>query len=630
MKKAHPDILSPIAKGGKEKYFIFKIPATYNTTVVMATVRQVIQTLILSVVIFSCLEPQGDHYEPIKSPEESDITINLSGVNGDDTVYIDGVTNFTYEVNGFPLMLLGAEVKLNDQSVNIGPFAGNSFTIDPRQHPEGFHKMHVKLIARSESGSLASRLSEERIQISVELNAILDSTPAEEAEIIKIDTTGGTLVIHWNKYKKRNFASYTVRKQCAQSYDSYNLYQCEEVVITDPSTTSWTDHGYVGGRVTYTVDITTHLQATFGKLREYWWKPKFTTEVDNKGNATIRWRKPPFYNNIQKCIIEPDGPIKIELPLTDTVYVVPQPLLFAYLHDFKLSLISAHPDRSQTFLHEYYFGTRYFLPAVIPMLYHSQEKLYYGRNSDRIVIMDENLGVMQEIPGYLHYQTSFNSTYFVSMRDNNFYNVDPHTLQETRILESGNTGVTDFVIADNGLIAFSCWEGFRVVDTQNGVEKFAAIPNSPAYYTLSPSGIYLITNNKTIYRYNGTSFISQGVMPAGFEPEQRFTFAANDDIIGTFDPPAGGPTYIMAYDITTRTLKYSVEVAEEGVERLVLDPISKKILVDLWDSNYLFDPETQKLTFLGRNYTTLHNGKLFAQHFRGPDFVYVIDASVFE
>ncbi|HEX6224572.1 MAG TPA: hypothetical protein VFZ52_09190, partial [Chryseolinea sp.] len=586
----------------------------------MSLSKTAFRTLFLSTIVFSCLEPQGENYVPITSPEESNITVNLFGVEENDTIYIDGITTFTYEVDGFPLMLTGSEVKLNSQMVYIPDYSGNSFVINPKLYPEGFYKMHVKLIARSESGSLAARLNEETIEVSLSLNVILDSTPAPVAEITKIDTTGGVLTIHWNKYDKRNFASYTVRKECPRSNDPYSLDLCEDVVITDPSITSWTDHDYVGGRVKYAVHITTHLQTTFGTPTEFWWKPTFTTNVDEKGNATIRWHKTPFYLSTKKYIIEAEFPIKFESPITDTVYLVPDPLRFAILNDFKVTMVSDNSNRSQTFLHQYYLGTRYELPTVRPLLYHAQEKLYYGRNGTLTVVMDENLNVIHQKEEKFLFQTSISSSYFVTLSDNNFYNVDPYTLEKTLLMETGHTYVGgNYVIAENGLIGFPCWKGFRVMDSHTGQEKFAAIPNNPPYYKLSTSGKYLIGNNKAVYRYDGNAFAYEGTMPASFDPNYTFIFNSKDNIVGTHVDPASGRTQIIEYDITTRTAISTIETMKDSPENLSLDPVSKKVLVDLWTYALLLDPETQKISNLGGyDGLSLLNGKLFAEHYLSP------------
>jgi hypothetical protein len=262
------------------------------------------------------------------------------------------------------------------------------------------------------------------------------------------------------------------------------------------------------------------------------------------------------------------------------------------------------------------------------LVYHAQEKLYYGRDGNLTVVMDENQKVIhQKVENFL-FQTSFSSSYFVTMSANNFYNVDPYTLEKTLLLETGHTYVGgNYVIAENGLIGFPCWKGFRVMDTHTGQEKFAAIPNNPPYYKLSPSGKYLISNNKAVYRYDGNAFVYEGAMPASFNPNYPFIFNSKDNIVATYVAPASDRTQIITYDITTRTAISTIETIKYYPENLYLDPVSKKILID----SFLLDEETQKITNLGGyNGLSILNGKLFAEHYLSPDRVFVINASIYE
>lgn len=551
--------------------------------------------------VTSCLDPSGEVFVDIPHPEPGAITLDLANVS-EDTIIIDRLTTLQVSVTGF------SPININDVTMTLGshPLAGvGGFQVYPPNFESGFYILTVHVKGNAGTGSLAHMLGQESFDLTRQYPVIIDKELPSAIDIVKVDTSSGTLTIFWNKCKKRNFTEYEVYKSDANTRSTW-------ATLTNANDTSWTDPTYVGGPVEYTIIANTHMGRTWGNPLLYNWDPEITITIE-EGFATARWKQTPFYNNTSKYILTGTGLMYTEASLTDTVYAIPYPVSFGGASVFNVKLVSQSEWYSQTISKEYYIGDRYYWPVVIPRLYNSKEKLYYGleyMNGGRTVVMDEDLNMEFAENGLYWSAISSNGEYFVSHINNDFYFTDPHTLVNTLALETGEEYVGDFVIADNGLIGFHCAAGYRVVDIMTGDVKFSLNGSLSHAARLSPLGNVVIDRQNNIYRYTGSTFDLTETIPLSYSA--NMVFVDEDIILITDYNYQEEVTYLVEYNINTLTEISRTNMGAESIQSMQFDPVSKKILLDKSIWYYMYDPETKQTHMLTTNFMTFLNGNLFA------------------
>lgn len=575
--------------------------------------RRHIPFLLMHLIITSCLDPAGDNFVDIDAPNPSQITLELSDITKD-TILIDGPTVFDYQLNGYPLRATEIDVHIGNQEVFATTSYGNSFEVNPSVFRSGYSIMSITITASTQNGSLANRLDEEYFEISRQFHVIIENDPAPPAEIIKLDSANGVLTIFWNKYPRQNFTRYEVTKLC---FDGYVPSSCWETSIETANDTSWTDPGYVGGKVVYRVDVVTEVGFTRGIEMEYNWQPEIVITMEN-GFSVMSWSKPLYYAHSVGYHVSPGVGFPFEAAVTDTSHTPTQRVPFGRNHDFGLTIVSDIQRMSAEFKKQYYVGTRKFLPSVPPFLYNSRENLYYGRSSPGLVVMDEDLNVIGSVSTRATWKISPNGQYFITIIGNDFYETNPFTLETTTLLlQAPSVYGANQVVADNGLIGFQTSTGYRVMDLNSGQEKYA--DNSTPYQNLSPSGNYLI-RFRDVLHYDGTSFVYEGTLTTDFG--LTYIFDENDDLIAS----RGHPTYGLAtFDIETRTRTLLLDLSNLTTP-LHYDPVSGKAMI-LSGWYEVFNPATGETESVSPRFTSLFNGRFFTYE---NNYVYTINHTYIE
>src|SRR5262249_31403486 len=110
------------------------------------------------------------------------------------------------------------------------PSFENSFYLDAPKIGTGIHKMQIKAVAKTNSGSLADRLNAERITITRNFVLAVDlSVP--DPRIVTLDSTSGVVRVSWQPFARRDFIRYRLVKQCLS--DNGNMQGCKTVYIDD-------------------------------------------------------------------------------------------------------------------------------------------------------------------------------------------------------------------------------------------------------------------------------------------------------------------------------------------------------------------------------------------------------------
>jgi hypothetical protein len=332
----------------------------------------------------------------------------------------------------------------------------------------------------------------------------------------------------------------------------------------------------------------------------------------------MSWSKPLYYAHSTGYLVSPGIGSTFSTVLSDTSFAPPDRAYFGTVYNFDLTIQSDVTTRSAKFTKQYFVGAQKFFPSVVPFLYNAKENLYYGRNSNGPVVMDEELNVLTATYAPALLKISPNGEYFITIRNSGFYSTDPITLETSLLFEVPSVSGGNQVVANNGLIGFQTSSGYRVVDLNSGQEKYA--DNSTTYQNLSPTGDYLI-RFRDVLHYDGTSFVLEGTLPADFG--LSYVFREDNDLISTYGNQATG---LAEFDIETRTMTTLGEVGTY-TEPLQYDPVSGKILVLQGSWYRVFNPATGKTDLVSPWFSSMFNGRFFAQE---GNYVYTVEHTYIE
>ncbi len=268
-------------------------------------------------------EPAGNNFVELDPPEENLlIGISLNDVNPSDTIYLYRNTSFsikTYPREG----LLETAVLLDNKEYKKYYDNSLSFVIYPDQLTEGVHKLTVKAVFSSGTGSLADRMGLEGYMGEVSWNIHVLRDPQDYFAVGYGINDEGFLEISWKNAAPESMIShYTIHAGLTQSSD---------IIINDATKKSFIDSGYVCGSAYY--EITTHLKDGFSFLKRLSFDkpaPKISFEDLGLDKLRVFWDTP-FANG--RFILR-DGNTTIASGIHDTTIIIPQ--IFGQTRQFYL------------------------------------------------------------------------------------------------------------------------------------------------------------------------------------------------------------------------------------------------------------------------------------------------------
>lgn len=563
--------------------------------------RTLFSFVVCTVLLVSCLEPDGENYRELTVP--STVVLELTGIPLQPIV-IDRPTTFQYVHEGLPIQVIEASVYFGELRAPDSHAGTGVYLVDPTRIPSGSYIMRVSVTGWVQNGSVASQLGAEKVTLTNEYQVIVDSAPPEPLEVIKFENADGKLKVYWNKSRRSNFEAYALMR-CI----SGNCIKIEKQNVND---TSWIDSDYIGGPVEYYVSVQSVISTVTGQAKTYEWKPEMQSEVKNQ-QVTLRWRKFPYATNIDKFTMTTHTGYPIDLPIGDTVITIPDKVEFG---DFKTARLSVTPKSGANIAFEsvFYVGKLHEPPVVIPRVYNAQAKLYYGYDwpsfgSVSVRVMDVDLNEVHREYSSLSIASSPNGQHLIGMLNGAFYKLDPSTLDRTLILDRGTPSVSDFSVADNGLLSF--YEGgiFKVYEPTSGLVKFSAAAFQRG--KLSTSGNSVMVSDRKVYRYNAGAFTLTGTLPADVDP---LAYDLNDKIIGTTG------TQTNLYDDQTCTLIKSLNMGTGNVHSVVVDPVSGTYTYVLQGIYHIYQPAEDRYILSTSSLPVTLNDHTFGVGFQGSVF----------
>lgn len=347
-------------------------------------------TLLLAIIfLFAACEydPSGNNFVELTPPEDYiPIEISLNDVSPSDTIYVYQNTSISIKTNS-PNDLLQAVVLLDGREYKSMLNNSLSFDINPDQLPEGVHKLTVKAIFTSGTGSLAEMMGLEAYMGELSWNIRVIHNPQELFKLGYRVNEEGFLEIFWeNTVPEISIEKYTVHSGFTQNSD---------ITINDATQKSFVDYGYVCGYAYY--EFRAYLKNGDSFLRQLTFEtPVPTVSFENLGldNLRIYWDKP-FANG--RFNLREDN-TRIASGMNDTTITIPQ--IFGENRMFSLEIRpqKAEYDNYENILSawgRFCQGTSLGLPNWELYAYNITDNIIYTRKFNSLVAFDAT--TLQEI-----------------------------------------------------------------------------------------------------------------------------------------------------------------------------------------------------------------------------------------
>lgn len=323
-------------------------------------------------------EPTGENFVELTPPEKTiPVKITLNDINPYDTIYVYQRTSFSLNIN-CPKNLIKGDILIDNQVYANVLDNSINFNVDPAQMTEGVHKLNVKAVFSSGSGSIADILGVEGYMGELAWNIKIIQKPETHFETHYRINKDGFLEIFWNS----DLPESIIERYMVHS----GLTQNADINITDPNQKSFIDYGYVCGYVYYEISICLKGGSVFHKQLSFD-KPAPTGvyfEDLSIDSLRVFWNKP-FANG--RFNLTCNSKI-IASGITDTTITIPQ--LFGENRQFSLEIRPKDPTYDN--LHNkfnawnwFFQGTSLGLPNWELYAYNKRDNILYTRKYSSLV-----------------------------------------------------------------------------------------------------------------------------------------------------------------------------------------------------------------------------------------------------
>jgi hypothetical protein len=202
----------------------------------------------------------GCLYKPVEEPltsvrlNSTTTSINLTGLTNGLVMPLYKKNTFQITVSPSGLKYYSIEVFVEDQLQFSQSSSSNyfSFELDPKNFSDGEKKIRILSKRSSGTKSLADLLGNEIVSSENSWKLLIDKTPPNQVSNSKIEIIDGKSIIKWDKPNKENFLEYNIVRTY---YSKTNQESSDTLKVTDPKLSSFHDTNYVGGKVSYQIDI---------------------------------------------------------------------------------------------------------------------------------------------------------------------------------------------------------------------------------------------------------------------------------------------------------------------------------------------------------------------------------------
>jgi hypothetical protein len=483
----------------------------------------------LSIILLqACYQPEGENFIEISKPDLSNLSINLDAAG--DTLYLSRGTTFTFTLPG--KIIEAYEVLIDGERYSLVTDArgDHEFYID-RYVGDGIRQLELRITCKSGSHSLADKVNLEKIEISKTWVLIVDGAVPDRLTVTHMDTTQGTMTVHWNRYSNWKFEGYTLVKKCQTST---GYVDCARIEIADSTQVQWTDTDYVGGPVYYRIDLRFSEGKVTGEEKYFISKAAITTEMLPDKKIKVSWTQPTFYKNISRIKFSQDGVLKKTLTdFSDTVFIVDNHYLFGRKIEKAFQLTNEGPTENISYTQNIDFvigkpvvsDPSYFSFYIGSALFSSKLGQYYlttiKNNTTYLEIFNENFEFIRErqfrlrsmaiSENGLHMYASF----YEPDADKDFiFQLDPETLDTTKTFSVktifGRSLGPKLEVSNDNLVAYSYTNTNGVGISRMPAREVLTWSNTDAIrsFSVSPDGKYYFHSGR-IYEIDADGVATQ-------------------------------------------------------------------------------------------------------------------------
>jgi hypothetical protein len=194
--------------------------------------------------------PSGSYHKDI-SIQVPQVHVTLN--NNSDTIAVCQTAYFEYSVDIGACKLYKINFYLDDEIIYTSREKATSIPFLSRNYEDGIYTLTMEIITGSGTGSLADNLGEEVFIFYKNWVVLIYNGPPTPVEIKNIQFVNGRLEITWQKYDKPNFWRYNLYRGSITRYGYFSSKMITHFI--DQNITSCIDWGYIGGDITYRVDV---------------------------------------------------------------------------------------------------------------------------------------------------------------------------------------------------------------------------------------------------------------------------------------------------------------------------------------------------------------------------------------
>lgn len=245
--------------------------------------------------VFGCdqikYSPSGvGNVGPQQAPDIRQIAISDSTLESD-TLYVSGTIIFNYNFTStYPI--IKTRVFWNGEFLSESKSGRGWFNFFTDRYEKGLGFLEFIFSLKSQSGSLASYLDREIIQVVKRIPVYIEPNYPPPVKITSMKLEEGTLRIRWEKYPYPNF-------------DYYKIYVNSKLCtkITDPNITFYDYKNYIGGNKVVRASVIISAKGLTNQSHAAYRHPYVPilekVEVNAFNQPVFKWKACPFYQNLK-------------------------------------------------------------------------------------------------------------------------------------------------------------------------------------------------------------------------------------------------------------------------------------------------------------------------------------------
>lgn len=529
--------------------------------------------LFLASILNSCYEPSGTQYiEVDPTNEKPDISIDLKDY--EDTIVVTKTTTYFLNIATGDKDLNYAEVYIDDEYFQRFDNETKiiAMEINPNDLELGAHKMTIKVMSNSKTGSLADSLGYEGYKSEQSWTLIILDNYRCKPVIKNVDTESGTLDLEWDQAIKELMIKYYIYRWTQST--NWRLIDS----INSPDITNYKDDDYIGEQSRYKVNV----QTVYGDIYEsnYYNVDKQIPELrvahgDSRSVFELEWDKTPFTNAFYAYRIQMGGTTVAIVTDPDSLALTFDEGKFGINYECRLTMISQTMSSEFTDAADSYSSTAYIKIGEETPVYgrgvYANNYLYY-LDDGIIKKYDININeVIEEVPGFANADhevaASPGGKYMLIsyVHDNFLYFINPKaTISPNKIMTNDILGsdieILNIAISDKGIGVLKAYDNTAYIyDFVNNNLIAQGEINNYAEMTISSDGKYIISYSQdyaTLYQIENEAIISKNWFDnEDYIESDMITFLPGDDPI-IWSCKTGGEAFVANLESMSKTKTY--------------------------------------------------------------------------